>query len=101
MVGGPGGPRVHGGGCGWLGRIGRTVLPNTPAVASSVLGATCLYAVYDPVTRRCTLARAGHLPPATCHLPPATCHLPPLRLTALSSPPTANRATARPGVPAV
>jgi anti-sigma regulatory factor (Ser/Thr protein kinase) len=29
-----------------------------------VLGATCLYAVYDPITRRCTLARAGHLPPA-------------------------------------
>ncbi len=27
-------------------------------------GATCLYAVYDPVTRRCTMARAGHLPPA-------------------------------------
>ncbi|MFB7420347.1 hypothetical protein ACFC18_46870 [Streptomyces sp. NPDC056121] len=26
-----------------------------------------MYAVYDPVTRRCTLARAGHLPPATCH----------------------------------
>ncbi|UUU32373.1 SpoIIE family protein phosphatase [Streptomyces sp. CA-210063] len=24
------------------------------------VGATCLYAVYDPVTRRCTLARAGH-----------------------------------------
>ncbi|MFB7992274.1 SpoIIE family protein phosphatase [Streptomyces sp. NPDC056002] len=34
------------------------------AMASSVLGATCLYAVYDPVTRRCTMARAGHLPPA-------------------------------------
>ncbi|MFD8338968.1 SpoIIE family protein phosphatase [Streptomyces solisilvae] len=32
--------------------------------AAAVLGATCLYAVYDPVTRRCTLARAGHLPPA-------------------------------------
>jgi serine phosphatase RsbU (regulator of sigma subunit) len=32
--------------------------------AASVLGATCLYAVYDPVTRRCTMARAGHLPPA-------------------------------------
>ncbi|MEU2793558.1 SpoIIE family protein phosphatase [Streptomyces sp. NPDC007100] len=29
-----------------------------------VIGATCLYAVYDPVSRRCTLARAGHLPPA-------------------------------------
>jgi PAS domain S-box-containing protein len=28
------------------------------------LSATCLYAVYDPVTRRCTLARAGHPPPA-------------------------------------
>ncbi|MGC9541346.1 SpoIIE family protein phosphatase [Streptomyces sp. UG1] len=27
------------------------------------LGATCLYAVYDPVTRRCALARAGHPPP--------------------------------------
>jgi PAS domain S-box-containing protein len=28
------------------------------------LSATCLYAVYDPVHRRCSLARAGHLPPA-------------------------------------
>jgi serine phosphatase RsbU (regulator of sigma subunit)/anti-sigma regulatory factor (Ser/Thr protein kinase) len=27
-------------------------------------GATCLYAVYNPVTRLCTLARAGHPPPA-------------------------------------
>ncbi|WP_374778094.1 SpoIIE family protein phosphatase [Streptomyces sp. NBC_01310] len=30
---------------------------------SGVLGATCLYAVYDPVSQRCTMARAGHLPP--------------------------------------
>ncbi|WP_406002747.1 SpoIIE family protein phosphatase [Streptomyces sp. NBC_00829] len=29
-----------------------------------VVGATCLYAVYDPVTRHCALARAGHPPPA-------------------------------------
>jgi PAS domain S-box-containing protein len=29
----------------------------------AVVGATCLYAVYDPVTRQCTLARAGHPPP--------------------------------------
>ncbi|MEV5440895.1 SpoIIE family protein phosphatase [Streptomyces sp. NPDC052682] len=29
-----------------------------------VTGATCLYAVYDPVSRRCTIARAGHPPPA-------------------------------------
>ncbi|WP_326584597.1 SpoIIE family protein phosphatase [Streptomyces sp. NBC_00481] len=28
------------------------------------IGATCLYAVYDPISRRCTLARAGHPPPA-------------------------------------
>lgn len=27
------------------------------------VGATCLYAVYDPVTCRCTLASAGHPPP--------------------------------------
>ncbi|MFJ5225540.1 SpoIIE family protein phosphatase [Streptomyces sp. NPDC088400] len=27
------------------------------------VGATCLYAVYDPVTRVCTFARAGHPPP--------------------------------------
>jgi serine phosphatase RsbU (regulator of sigma subunit)/PAS domain-containing protein len=26
--------------------------------------ATCLYAIYDPVTRLCTFARAGHPPPA-------------------------------------
>nr|WP_250847573.1 SpoIIE family protein phosphatase [Streptomyces hygroscopicus] len=30
-------------------------------------GATCLYAVYDPVSRYCTLARAGHPPPALVH----------------------------------
>lgn len=28
------------------------------------VGATCLYAVYDPVSRMCTLASAGHPPPA-------------------------------------
>ncbi|WP_435057101.1 SpoIIE family protein phosphatase [Streptomyces sp. bgisy060] len=28
-----------------------------------ILGATCLYAVYDPVSQSCTMARAGHLPP--------------------------------------
>jgi PAS domain S-box-containing protein len=32
------------------------------------MGATCLYAVYDPVSRRCTLARAGH--PSPLLLPP-------------------------------
>ncbi|MET7381151.1 SpoIIE family protein phosphatase [Streptomyces sp. NPDC005526] len=33
-------------------------------IAAAVVGATCLYAVYDPVTRRCAMARAGHLAPA-------------------------------------
>ncbi|MFF3767475.1 SpoIIE family protein phosphatase [Streptomyces sp. NPDC001922] len=28
------------------------------------LGATCTYAVYDPVSRSCCIARAGHPPPA-------------------------------------
>jgi PAS domain S-box-containing protein len=32
------------------------------------VGATCLYAVYDPVSRRCSLARAGH--PAPFMIPP-------------------------------
>ncbi|MFD3585804.1 SpoIIE family protein phosphatase [Streptomyces sp. NPDC058683] len=27
------------------------------------MGATCLYGVYDPVTRRCAMASAGHPPP--------------------------------------
>ncbi|WP_123980315.1 SpoIIE family protein phosphatase [Streptomyces sp. Ag109_O5-1] len=31
---------------------------------SGIVGATCLYAVYDPVSRRCSLARAGHPQPA-------------------------------------
>jgi ABC-type multidrug transport system ATPase subunit/anti-sigma regulatory factor (Ser/Thr protein kinase) len=32
-----------------------------------VVGATCLYAVYDPTTQRCQLARAGHLPAVLVH----------------------------------
>ncbi|POX63026.1 hypothetical protein C3492_12660 [Streptomyces sp. Ru62] len=32
--------------------------------SASSVGATCLYAVYDPVTRTCVMARAGHPPPA-------------------------------------
>ncbi|MGY5011820.1 SpoIIE family protein phosphatase [Streptomyces sp. 900105755] len=37
---------------------------DAPEQYSPAVGATCLYAVYDPVTRRCTMARAGHPPPA-------------------------------------
>ncbi|WP_372449192.1 SpoIIE family protein phosphatase [Streptomyces montanisoli] len=35
-----------------------------PDSDEGIVGATCLYAVYDPVGRRFTMARAGHLPPA-------------------------------------
>ncbi|MGW0997771.1 SpoIIE family protein phosphatase [Streptomyces sp. NPDC002523] len=38
-------------------------------------GATCLYAVYDPVSRRCTLARAGHPPPVVV-APDGRAHFP-------------------------
>ncbi len=41
------------------------------------LGATCLYAVYDPVSRRLTAAAAGHPPPALV-LPDGTAQLVPL-----------------------
>jgi PAS domain S-box-containing protein len=41
------------------------------------LGATCLYAVYDPVSRRLTTAAAGHPPPAVV-LPDGTASLVPL-----------------------
>ncbi|MGW7287399.1 SpoIIE family protein phosphatase [Streptomyces sp. NPDC054847] len=34
---------------------------------NGIIGATCLYAVYDPVSRHCTLARAGHPLPALVH----------------------------------
>ncbi|MER6105687.1 SpoIIE family protein phosphatase [Streptomyces sp. NPDC001832] len=37
--------------------------PEGEASGTPVLGATCLYAVYDPVTQLCTMARAGHPPP--------------------------------------
>ncbi|MER7495240.1 SpoIIE family protein phosphatase [Streptomyces pharetrae] len=32
--------------------------------SAPVTGATCLYAIYDPVSRHCAIARAGHPPPA-------------------------------------
>ncbi|MEU7281099.1 SpoIIE family protein phosphatase [Streptomyces sp. NPDC045431] len=41
-------------------------LPCGPPDAG-MTGATCLYAVYDPVSRRCVMARAGHPLPALVH----------------------------------
>nr|WP_229865589.1 SpoIIE family protein phosphatase [Streptomyces spinoverrucosus] len=34
---------------------------------SGIIGATCLYVIYDPTTQQCTMARAGHPPPALVH----------------------------------
>ncbi|MEV7421929.1 SpoIIE family protein phosphatase [Streptomyces sp. NPDC091212] len=44
------------------------------AEATGEFGATCLYAVYDPVSRSCAMASAGHLPPAV-RLPDGTVEL--------------------------
>ncbi|UXY31548.1 SpoIIE family protein phosphatase [Streptomyces sp. HUAS TT20] len=45
--------------------VARIDQDETPADgAAAVTGATCLYAIYDPVARSCTVARAGHPPPA-------------------------------------
>ncbi|MFG2988139.1 SpoIIE family protein phosphatase [Streptomyces sp. NPDC048257] len=32
--------------------------------STGIVGATCLYAIYDPTSQQCTMARAGHPPPA-------------------------------------
>ncbi|WP_420075774.1 SpoIIE family protein phosphatase [Streptomyces sp. JL3001] len=44
--------------------VGRIDQNEAAASASGVVGATCLYGIYDPVTRRYIMARAGHLAPA-------------------------------------
>ncbi|GGY32516.1 SpoIIE family protein phosphatase [Streptomyces djakartensis] len=41
---------------------------------SGEVGATCLYAVYDPVAGRCDIARAGHPPPVLVR-PDGTAHV--------------------------
>ncbi len=48
------------------------VLHNLDAIALSEEGtiATCLYCLYDPVARQCSIANAGHIPPVL-HVPGA------------------------------
>ncbi|WP_406269815.1 SpoIIE family protein phosphatase [Actinacidiphila glaucinigra] len=41
----------------------RASLPPADPLHREALTAACLYAVYDPLTRTCTMARAGHLAP--------------------------------------
>lgn len=59
-LGTPGGGSASGG-AQWPSRVAHK---SREADLSEVYLATCVYAVYDPVTRRCTFANAGHLPPA-------------------------------------
>jgi serine phosphatase RsbU (regulator of sigma subunit) len=42
-------------------------LSDVVAAHGDEAGATCLYAIYDPATRRCRLTSAGHPPPALRH----------------------------------
>ncbi|MEV4970830.1 SpoIIE family protein phosphatase [Streptomyces scopuliridis] len=44
--------------------VGRLASENTDPVSDEDIGASCLYAVYDPVSRLFCAARAGHPPPA-------------------------------------
>ncbi|MCX5442816.1 PP2C family protein-serine/threonine phosphatase [Streptomyces sp. NBC_00649] len=45
----------------------RAALPADDPLRRQPLTATCVYAVYDPLDRTCSLARAGHSPPALVH----------------------------------
>ncbi|MGW0752517.1 SpoIIE family protein phosphatase [Streptomyces sp. NPDC002587] len=46
-------------------RLDREEDGDNPVFGSTgIVGATCLYAIYDPTSQLCTMARAGHPPPA-------------------------------------
>ncbi|MDT0479610.1 SpoIIE family protein phosphatase [Streptomyces doebereineriae] len=47
--------------------VGRLDREDPDGNGAGVIGATCLYAIYDPTTQRCLMARAGHPPPALVH----------------------------------
>ncbi|MET8949054.1 SpoIIE family protein phosphatase, partial [Streptomyces sp. NPDC004542] len=44
--------------------VGRLDREDPDGEGAGIIGATCLYAIYDPTTQRCCMARAGHPPPA-------------------------------------
>ncbi|GAA2551870.1 MULTISPECIES: SpoIIE family protein phosphatase [Streptomyces] len=62
-LGAPGGPSQAFGSGGGIRQATRAARRPREADLSEVYLATCVYAVYDSVTRRCTFANAGHLPP--------------------------------------
>ncbi|MEU0075590.1 SpoIIE family protein phosphatase [Streptomyces sp. NPDC006332] len=47
--------------------VGRLDREDPDGEGAGIIGATCLYAVYDPTSQRCVMARAGHPPPAIVH----------------------------------
>ncbi|MFJ3306263.1 SpoIIE family protein phosphatase [Streptomyces sp. NPDC086549] len=47
--------------------VGRLDREDPEAEDFGIIGASCLYAVYDPTSQQCTMARAGHPPPALVH----------------------------------
>ncbi|MEW2578532.1 SpoIIE family protein phosphatase [Streptomyces syringium] len=48
-----------------VGRLDREECGEDPSSGNiGIIGATCLYAIYDPTSQLCTMARAGHPPPA-------------------------------------
>ncbi|WP_329143811.1 SpoIIE family protein phosphatase [Streptomyces sp. NBC_01456] len=48
-----------------VGRLDRDEGTEDPAADSpGIIGATCLYAIYDPTSQVCVMARSGHPPPA-------------------------------------
>ncbi|GAA3033198.1 hypothetical protein GCM10020000_07940 [Streptomyces olivoverticillatus] len=51
-----------------VGRLDREEGNEEPGADSTgIIGATCLYAIYDPTSQQCVMARAGHPPPALVH----------------------------------
>ncbi|MFE9647703.1 SpoIIE family protein phosphatase [Streptomyces sp. NPDC006365] len=44
--------------------VGRLDREDPAADGVGIVGATCLYAIYDPTSQQCVMARAGHPPPA-------------------------------------
>ncbi|MFE1754900.1 SpoIIE family protein phosphatase [Streptomyces anandii] len=62
-LGAPGGPAQAFSSGGGVQQATRAARRPREADLSEVYLATCIYAVYDSVTRRCTFANAGHLPP--------------------------------------
>ncbi|WP_414166520.1 SpoIIE family protein phosphatase [Streptoverticillium reticulum] len=48
-----------------VGRLDREECGDDPfSGITGIIGATCLYVIYDPTSQLCTMARAGHCPPA-------------------------------------